>query len=104
MCIIYGQIFSAICYSIGHSINPSTYFFRSNELNFIGQADFLTIYSETVSITSLNTTPCFVIFMVPFQPGVPEALTQINDKTETIGWICIAQSLLLLFGIFVNPV
>ena len=26
------------------------------------------------------------------------------NKTENIGWLCIAQSLLVLFGIFVNPV
>ena len=66
MLIIYGQIFSAICYSIGHSINPSSYFFATDEIKFIGQADFLTVFSVTVSICSLNTTPCFVLFMLKF--------------------------------------
>ena len=89
MLIIYGQIFSAICYAIGHSINPSSYYFGSEEINFIGQADFLTIFSVTVSICSLNTTPCFVIFMLKFQPGIDESFKQINEATETIGWLCI---------------
>ena len=80
-------MFSATVYSICHSFKPSLYAFSSNETNYLGDPDFLTVYGTTVDIASLNTTPAFIIFCLQFQPGVEHAGA--DTLGFAIGWMVI---------------
>ena len=53
----------------------------------MGDPDFLTVYGLIVDISSLNTTPAFVLFSLQFQPGVENAGAGTIGKA--VGWMVI---------------